>query len=64
MGFLDKLPLATITFLTGTTLTVVAYLSNDLTIFEAFACLGFSGGGAGAIGIARNGAGRGLRGQV
>jgi uncharacterized membrane protein YtjA (UPF0391 family) len=61
MGILDKLPLATITFLVGTVLTVIAYLSDDLSIIEAFAALGFTGLGAGQIGQARNGAGRGIK---
>lgn len=58
---LDNIPVATITFLVGTVLIVIAYLSNDLSISEALKDLGYVGVGAGAIGIARNGAGRGVR---
>ena len=60
---LDKLPLATITFLAGTVVIVIAYINKDLTVLEAFAALGLTGAGSGAIGHARNGAGRGLRGD-
>lgn len=58
---LDNVPLATISFIAGVVVTVIAYISNDLTVFEALAALGFTGVGAGAIGHARNGAGRGVR---
>jgi hypothetical protein len=64
MGFLDKLPLATITFLAGTAIIVIAYISNDLSVKGALEALGYVGVGTGVLGVARNGAGRGLRGQV
>ena len=63
MGILDKLPLATIVFLVGLVLIVIAYLSDDLSIEESLEAIGFVGLGSGAIGIARNGSGRGLRNQ-
>lgn len=58
---LDNVPVATLTFLVSVALVVIAYISNDLSIEDAFVCLGLAGGGAGAIGHARNGAGRGVR---
>jgi hypothetical protein len=61
MGFLDNIPVASITFIVGTALAVVAYVSNDLSIQDTFAAIGYVGGGSGIIGLARNGAGRGVR---
>jgi hypothetical protein len=61
VNFLNDLPLATLISIAGIGLAIVGYLSHDLTIFEAMAAAGITSGGAGAIGHARNGAGRGLR---
>lgn len=58
---LDDLPMATLIAIAGIALAIIGYISNDLTIFEAMAAAGITSGGAGAIGHARNGAGRGLR---
>lgn len=61
MSVLDKLPVATIVFLTGTVLIVIAYISNDITINDALKDLGYVGVGSGVVGVARNGAGRGVK---
>lgn len=58
---LDDFPVATVGFIAGVIVTVIAYINGDLTVFEALAAFGFSGVGAGAIGHARNGAGRGVK---
>jgi hypothetical protein len=58
---LDNVPLATPAWLASAVIIVIAYLSNDLTAFQALAAFGVTGLGAGALGHARNGAGRGLR---
>lgn len=61
MGILDKVPVATITFLVGLVLIVIAYLSDDISVHDALEAIGFVGVGSGVLGVARNGAGRGLR---
>jgi hypothetical protein len=61
LGFLDDVPMATLTFIAGLVLTVIAYVSDDLTVLEAFGALGLTGGASAGIGHARNGAGRGVR---
>lgn len=61
MAFLDDVPLATIQALAGIVLAIIGYVSNDLSIFQAFAAVGINTAGAGAIGVARNQAGRGVR---
>lgn len=61
MSLLNDLPLATLQTLVGIGLAVLAYINNDLTIFQAFVAVGANTAGAGAIGHARTGAGRGLR---
>lgn len=61
MSFLDHLPVATLSFLAGVAVIVIAYCSNDLSVNEALKDLGFVGVGSGLIGHARNGAGRGVK---
>lgn len=61
MKFLDDMPMATLQALAGIVLAIIAYISKDLTIFQAFAAVGINTAGAGAIGVARNQAGRGVR---
>jgi hypothetical protein len=61
MKFLDDLPLASLTFIAGVVLTVIAYVSNDVGYQDALVALGALGGGTGALGYVRNQAGRGLR---
>lgn len=61
MSILDNLPVASIVFVVGTILAVIAYLTGDLSIEEAFEAIGYAGVGAGVVGVARNGAGRGVK---
>ena len=61
MSFLDDVPMATIQALAGIVLAVIAYVSNDISIFQAFVAVGANTAGAGAIGVARNQAGRGIK---
>ena len=61
MKFLDDLPVATLTFLAGVVLIIVAYVSNDVSFDSAWKDLLFLGGGSGAIGFVRNGANKGVR---
>lgn len=63
MPALDKIPVATYQFLAGLIIAIIAYVSKDLTVLQAFAAVGANTLGAGALGIARNGAGRGVKGQ-
>lgn len=59
--FLDEIPLASVVFVVGVLLIILAYIKNDLTIDAAFQNLLFLGGGSGAIGFVRNQAGKGVR---
>lgn len=61
MSFFDDLPVASLTFLAGLVLTVIAYVSNEISYLEATAAIGFVGVGSAGIGSARNGSGRGTR---
>lgn len=61
MNFLDHLPLATIMTLGGGVVALIAYLNGDLGAAEALAVWGVVGVGAGQVGVARNGAGRGVK---
>lgn len=61
MSFLDDVPMASVLSLTAAVIVVIAYISNDLTVFEALVATGAATGGAGFLGQARNGAGRGVR---
>jgi hypothetical protein len=61
VSFLNDIPLATVSFIAGCVLAIIGYLSNDLTVFQALAVCGVVGVGAGQLGQARNGAGRGVR---
>jgi hypothetical protein len=58
---IDHLPVATLTHIAGVVIALVAYLNHDLTVFQALAAVGVVGIGAGQIGVARNGAGRGTK---
>lgn len=58
---LDDVPVASLQFLAGVVLIVLAYISNDLTALEAFGALGLNGGASFGIGYVRNQAGRGVR---
>lgn len=67
MNFLDNVPLATvlalITYVTGAILVVIGtiHVSNTQQFLEFFGALGVATFGAGKLGEARNGAGRGMR---
>lgn len=61
MSFLDDIPIATLQTIAGLILAIIAYLNNDFSIFEAFVAVGANTAGAGALGVARNGAGRGVK---
>lgn len=61
MHFLDDVPLATFLSVAVLVVVVIGYLSNDLTLEETLLYFGVGTAGAGAIGHARNGAGRGMR---
>ena len=58
---LDDIPMATILAIASVVIVIVAYVSNDLNVDEALLALGAALGGAGVLGHARNGAGRGVR---
>lgn len=61
MSILDKLPAATLTHIGGIVIATIAYLNGDLSVFQALAAVGIVGIGAGQLGVARNGSGRGLK---
>jgi len=61
VSVLDNLPLATLLTLGAAALAFVAYLNNDLTVFEALAAFGITTGGAGVLGKARADSGKGVR---
>lgn len=58
---LDNVPVGTLTHIAIAALALIAYLNHDLTVVEALGVTGLGGIGAGQIGQARNGAGRGLK---
>jgi hypothetical protein len=58
---LDDIPVASVTFIAGIVLIVIAYLSDDIDFMEAMLCLGLDGAGSFGIGYVRNQAGRGIR---
>jgi hypothetical protein len=60
-AFIDHLPAATLTHIGGIVIALVGYLNGDLSVFQALAAVGIVGVGAGQLGVARNGAGRGLK---
>jgi hypothetical protein len=60
MGILDEVPMATLTTIAGIICIVVSLITGALTIDQALLALGGVAGGSGVLGLARNGAGRGL----
>lgn len=58
---LDNLPVASLTFIASVVLIVIGYISNDLSIKDAFEALALAGGGSFGIGYVRNQAGKGVR---
>lgn len=61
MSLFDKIPLATVMTIGAGIVALIAYLNGDLSVTEALAAWGIVGIGAGQVGEARNGAGRGLK---
>lgn len=61
LGFLDDIPVATVTFIAGIVLTIIAYISNEIDYLQATAAIGFTGAGSFGIGYVRNQAGRGVK---
>lgn len=58
--FLD-LPHATLLTYAAIVLSVIGYLQGTLTLEQAFVASGIGTAGAGVLGVARNGSGRGLK---
>jgi hypothetical protein len=61
MGFLDDLPVASITFLVSLAVIVIYAIAGEISFDQAFEAIALAGGGSAAIGFVRNGAGRGVR---
>lgn len=61
MSALDNIPMATILGIAAVVLALAGYINGDLTIFEAITAAGIGNAGAGVLGHARNGAGRGVK---
>lgn len=61
MDFLDDIPMASVLALASVVIIIIAYVSNDIDVDTALYMLGASLAGAGVLGHARNGAGRGVR---
>lgn len=62
MSFLDDLPVATLTFIAGVVLVILAYLGDDIDFETAYESVALLGGGSFGIGYVRNQAGKGTRG--
>lgn len=60
-SLLDDLPVATVSFVAGVTLLVIAYANGSISLDDAFKSLVYLGGAAGAVGYVRNGANKGVR---
>jgi hypothetical protein len=61
MSFLDDIPVASVTFIASLVCIVIAYISNDLSLEDAFEAIALAGGGSFGIGYVRNQAGRGVK---
>jgi hypothetical protein len=64
MNVLEKLmdlPHATLLAYAAIILSVIGYLQGSLTLEQAFITSGVGTAGAGGLGIARNGSGRGVK---
>ncbi len=61
MNALDNLPLASLAFVAGIVVVVIAYISNDVTVDQALTDLGILGAGTGVLGYARAQSGKGTR---
>lgn len=55
------LPHATLLTYVAIALSVIGYLNGTLTLEQAFVASGVGTAGAGVLGVARNGAGRGVK---
>lgn len=58
---LGDLPVATLVFVAGVTLAIIAYCNGTISYDEAVKSILFIGGGSGAVGYVRNQAGKGVR---
>jgi hypothetical protein len=58
---LDDAPVGTLLTIAVAVVIVIAYISNDLSVFEALLALGAGTTGAGVIGKARADSGKGHR---
>ena len=61
MNFFDNLPFASVTYLAGAGLAILAYINGDLSVIQAFEALGLTGGAGFGVGYVRNQAGRGVK---
>jgi hypothetical protein len=61
LSFLDDIPLATVITLVGILGAVIALIAGSIDFEEFMLAIGATTGGAGVLGLARNGAGTGLR---
>lgn len=61
MNLLDDFPLATFLAIAAVVLSTIAYINGDISFFEALSASGIGTAGAGVLGHARNGAGRGVK---
>lgn len=55
------LPHATLLTYAAIVLSVIGYLNDTLTLEQAFVASGVGTAGAGVLGVARNGSGRGVK---
>jgi hypothetical protein len=60
-SLVGDLPVATISFIAGVTLLIIAYANGTVSLDDAFKDLVYLGGAAGGIGYVRNGANKGVR---
>jgi hypothetical protein len=61
MDILDDLPVATLSFIAICVLTILAYISKEISYIEAMASVALGGGASFGIGKVRNEAGKGIR---
>ncbi len=61
MSILDRIPLATVVALAGIVGAIIALANGSIDFEQFMVSIGAVTGGAGVLGHARNGAGRGTR---
>lgn len=61
MKFLNDLPLGSIIAVVGIVLIAFGYVTDDISINDAFQYLAYVGGSSAAIGIMRTHAGKGIK---